>query len=174
MKSKGFKIRSLASAINQRQGSLGVPLGLGVQIEPLKQQVQSTVNGLVNGAEGCKVKKEWGKKLKSAEQNQDCFERYVSHSVFLSYKLDFRGVEIKRNISIFWIYVEMQPDRAELSKGRNAFNMRSVFASRVSPTIRIIPLRLWRYWAQRDTEVINQIFFFYPAEKLQGSNRAEH
>lgn len=61
MKSKGFKIRSLASAINQRQVSLGVPLGLGVQNKPLKQQVQSTVNGLVNGAGGCKVKKEWEK-----------------------------------------------------------------------------------------------------------------
>lgn len=41
MKSKGFKIRSPASAINQRQGSLGVRLGLGIQNEPLKQQVQS-------------------------------------------------------------------------------------------------------------------------------------
>lgn len=41
MKSKGFKMRSLASAINQRQGCLGVHCGLGVQNAPLKQQVQS-------------------------------------------------------------------------------------------------------------------------------------
>lgn len=61
MKSKGFKIRSLASAINQRQGSLGVRLGLGVQNEPLKQQVQSTANSLVDGAGGCKAKEEWKK-----------------------------------------------------------------------------------------------------------------
>lgn len=40
MQFKGFKIRSMASAINQRQGSSGVRRDLGVQNEPLKQQVQ--------------------------------------------------------------------------------------------------------------------------------------
>lgn len=73
MKSKGFKIRSLASAINQRQGSLGVPLGLGVQNEPFKQQVQSTVNGLVNGAGGFEVEKEWGKKIKECRTDPRMF-----------------------------------------------------------------------------------------------------
>lgn len=41
MQFKGFTIRSMASAINQRQGSSGVRRGLRVQNEPLKQQVES-------------------------------------------------------------------------------------------------------------------------------------
>lgn len=40
MQFKGFKIRSMASAINQRQGSSGGRRDLGIQNEPLKQQVQ--------------------------------------------------------------------------------------------------------------------------------------
>lgn len=133
MKSKGFKIRSLASAINQTQGSLGIHLGLGVQNEPLKQQVQSPL--FSEWSRRMQGRESVGKKeLQSVEQNQ-YFIRYTLPFVFLSYKLDF---EIKRN----------------------AFNMSSVFASCVSPTIHIIPLRLWRYWAQCDTKVINQIIFF--------------
>lgn len=41
MQFKGFTIRSMASAINQRQGSSGIRSGLRVQNEPLKQQVES-------------------------------------------------------------------------------------------------------------------------------------
>lgn len=52
MKSKGFKIRSLASAINQRQGFLGVRLGFRVQNKLLKQQVQSPLYRMEQGDVG--------------------------------------------------------------------------------------------------------------------------
>lgn len=90
MKFKGFKIRSMASAINQRQGSSGVRLGLGVQNEPLKQQVESPLfserSRRVQTEERVGKLQRVHKRIKDALENQPhvlCFfkfDEYATHT----------------------------------------------------------------------------------------------
>lgn len=162
MQFKGFTIRSMASAINQRQGSSGVRRGLRVQNEPLKQQVESPLFS------------EQSRRVKTGVKlifffffYRECrTEPTIFYKIsFVLYFLGFKNIQAKKLkviIKIFKYFEFMLKCATWLRWVKTSRNMRyesgkSVFASRVSPTMPTIPVRLQRYWAQCDTEVINQI-----------------